>query len=109
MTVEEYYDKQISPQKEICLRLRELVKRRFPKYRESMLWGVPVFNDGLIYIVALKSHVNLGFTLSNLTNEEESLFQGGGKTTRKIEFAKIEDINEEEILDIFDFLVKKHN
>jgi uncharacterized protein YdhG (YjbR/CyaY superfamily) len=98
---------QKSPQKEICLELRKIVKKQFPEFKETMLWGVPVFNDGLIYIVALKEHVNLGFTISNLTKEEEKLFQGGGKTTRKVEIRNIEEIDEERIGKLLDLVVKK--
>ena len=107
MTVDEYYNKQKSPQKEICLKLRKIVKKKYPHYKESMLWGVPVFNNGLFYIVSLKNHVNLGFTISKLTKEEEKLFKGGGKTTRKIEIESLEQINEAKILKLLDFVVKK--
>lgn len=84
MTVDEYYNNLKSPNKEICLKLRHTIKSKYPSFKESMLWGVPVFNNGLIYIVSLKDHINLGFTISNLTKEEEKIFDGGGKTTRKI-------------------------
>jgi hypothetical protein len=107
MTVEQYYNNQKSPQKEICLRLREIIKKEYPTFKETMLWGVPVFNNGLFYIVALKDHMNLGFTISNLTKEEEKLFQGGGKTTRKIEIKRIEDIDEKMITKLLDFVYKK--
>jgi len=105
--VEQYYNKRKSPQKEICIKLREIVKKEYPKYKESMLWGVPVFNDGLFYIVALKDHVNLGFTISNISKEEEKLFDGGGKTTRKIEIKGIKDIDEVQIKKLLNFVEKK--
>lgn len=107
MTVEEYYGKLKSPQKEIASRLRDILKKQYPKYEESMLWGVPVFKDGLFYIVSLKDHVNLGFSISNLSKEEEELFQGGGKTTRKIEIKTLEDIDERHIRELLDFVDKK--
>jgi uncharacterized protein YdhG (YjbR/CyaY superfamily) len=109
MTVEQYYNKQKSPQKEICLKLREIVKKEYPQYEESMLWGVPVFNNGLFYIVSLKDHVNLGFTISNISKEEEKLFDGGGKTTRKIEIKSIEDIDKVKIKKLLNFVKKKQN
>ena len=108
MTVDEYYNKQESPQKEICLKLRHIVKKSYPEYRESMLWGVPVFNDGLFYIVSLKNHINLGFTVSNLSKEEEKLFQGGGETTRKIEIGSLDQIDEKKIIGLLEFVIKKH-
>jgi hypothetical protein len=61
----------------------------------------------LFYIVSLKNHVNLGFTISKLTKEEEKLFQGGGKTTRKIEIESLDQINKAKILELIDFVIKK--
>jgi uncharacterized protein YdhG (YjbR/CyaY superfamily) len=107
MTVDEYYNKLKSPQKEICLKLREIVKKKYPKYKESMLWGVPVFNEGLIYIVALRDHVNLGFTISKLTKEEEKLFQGGGKTTRKLEIRDLNEIDTQKVEKLLEFICNR--
>jgi len=61
--IDEYIDKQPSPQKEICRALRKIIFDTFPDATEGMKWGVPAFADGNYYIVALKDHVNLGFTL----------------------------------------------
>ena len=71
--VDEYINKQKSPQKEICQRLRELIFRVFPEATEEMKWGVPAFCNGKFYIVALKDHVNLGFSIKELTKEEIGL------------------------------------
>lgn len=107
-STEKYYEFLKSPQKEICLKLRNIISNRFPEFEESMLWGVPVFNDGLFYIVSLKNHVNLGFTISGLSSEEDRLFQGGGKTTRKVEFKTTQDVNELEVIALLEFVYKKH-
>jgi hypothetical protein len=97
-TVEEYFENQISPQKEICLRLREIVLKTFPDIKEAMKWGVPTYGDGRYYIVALKTHVNLGFAIKDLSKEEITLFQGTGKTMRVIEVYSEEEIDEERIV-----------
>ncbi len=107
MTPEEYYSKQKSPQKEICLKLRQIIKDTYPNLTESMLWGVPVFENGLFYIVALKNHVNLGFSIANLTPKEKQVFQGGGKTTRKIELETLEDIDSDQIIKLLKFVAEK--
>lgn len=49
MTADEYYNNLKSPNKDICLKLRHTIKSKYPSFKESMLWGVPVFNNGLIY------------------------------------------------------------
>ena len=41
--VDEYIEKQKSPQKEICLELRRIVFKTFPDIEEEMKWGVPTY------------------------------------------------------------------
>jgi hypothetical protein len=96
--VKQYIDKQKSPQKEICQRLRQLIISTFPKIEEEMKWGVPAFGGGKYYIVALKDHVNIGFSLKGLTKDDEKLFDGGGKTMKHLEISKLSDINRERIV-----------
>ncbi len=95
--IDAYIDKQKSPQKEICRALRELIHTTVPDIAEEMKWGVPAFGDGIFYIVALKDHVNLGFSSRGLSKEELALFDGGGKTTRHIQ-VNSPDIDETRIL-----------
>ena len=98
--VDEYIYKQVSPQKEICQALRELIFKTFPGVKEEMKWGVPTYADGKYYIVALKDHVNLGFSIKGLTKEDIALFDGDGKTMRHIKISKISDINENRIIEL---------
>ena len=84
--------------KEICLRLRGLILKTFPDAREEMKWGVPTFGNGKFYIVALKDHVNLGFSLKGLSKEEIGLFQGSGKTMKHIKISSLRNIEEEKIV-----------
>ncbi|MCK9150430.1 DUF1801 domain-containing protein [Methanobacterium alcaliphilum] len=97
-TIEEYFKNQKSPQKEICLQLREIILKTFPNIKEEMKWGVPTYGDGRYYIVALKTHVNLGFAIKDLSEEEIALFQGTGKTMRVIEVYFEDEIDEEMIV-----------
>jgi hypothetical protein len=98
ITVDDYISKQTSPQQEICRALRALIHKTIPNTNEEMKWGVPAFADGKYYIVALKNHVNLGFSTAGLTREEIALFDGGVKTTRHIQIASLNDIDEERII-----------
>jgi uncharacterized protein YdhG (YjbR/CyaY superfamily) len=95
-----YIEKQKSPQKEICKKLREIIYNTFPDIKEEMKWGVPAFADGLFYIVALKDHVNLGFSIKGLTKKELSLFDGGGKTTKHIKIKSLKDLNQKRIINL---------
>jgi hypothetical protein len=105
--VDDYINKQVSPQKEILRELRALILKTFPDAREEMKWGVPAFADGKFYIVALKNHVNLGFSTAGLTKEEIALFDGGGKTTKHIQIAAADDIDEERITNLLELVGSK--
>ncbi len=81
--VDDYIEKQKSPQKEICKKLRKILLETFPGIQEEMNLGVPWY-EGKYYIVALKDHVNLGFSLKGLSKKEIELFEGGGKTVKEM-------------------------
>ena len=104
--VTEYIEKQKSSHKEICQKLREIILNLFPNIKEEMKYGVPYY-DNMYYIVALKTHVNLGFSIKNLTKKEISLFEGSGKTTRHIKVNSFEDIDEKNILNLLKIVMKK--
>jgi uncharacterized protein YdhG (YjbR/CyaY superfamily) len=91
--VDEYIGKQKSPQKEICLQLRSIIFGVFPGIEEEMKWGVPTYAKGKFYFVALKDHVNLGFSMDGLSEDEKKRFDGSGKTMKIVEFSSIQEIN----------------
>jgi hypothetical protein len=105
--IDDYINKQVSPQKEICQHLRALILKTLPDAKEEMRWGVPVFADGKFYIGALKDHVNLGFSIKGLTKEEIALFEGSGKTMRHIKVAKVENIDENRIIELLKLVDQK--
>ena len=95
--VDDYIEQQKSPQKEICQRLRAIILRTFPNIGEEMKLGVPWY-EGKYYIVALKNHVNLGFSLDGLSSNEIELFEGSGKTMKHIKVRSLEEIDEKKIV-----------
>jgi hypothetical protein len=105
--IDDYINKQNSPQKEICQHLRRLILKTFPDAKEEMKWGVPAFADGKFYIVALKDHVNLGFSIKGLAKEDMALFDGGGKTMRHIKVDKPENIDEKRIVELLKLVDKR--
>ena len=96
--VDNYIQKQKSPQKEICRELRAIILKTFLDAKEEMKWGVPAFADGKFYIAALKDHVNLGFSIEALSKDQIALFDGGGKTMKHIEIGTMQDIDEKRIV-----------
>ncbi len=105
--VDEYIHKQKSPQQEVCQELRRLIFDAFAEIEEEMRWGVPAYGDGRYYIVALKDHVNLGFSSKGLAKEDMTLFEGGGKTTRHIEIASLKNIDEKRIVRLLRLVKEK--
>lgn len=67
--VEKYMEKQKSPQKEIVQRLRSIILKTLPDMEEEFKMGVSWY-EGKFYFVALRDHVNLGFSVKGLSEEE---------------------------------------
>lgn len=101
--VNEYIEKQQSPQKEICRKLRSIILNNYPSINERMKYGVPYYDDKF-YIVALKNHVNLGFSIKNLDNDEITLFEGDGKLMRHVKVKTLSEIDEERIVELLDLV-----
>ena len=59
--VKKYFDKQKPPQKEILVKLRELIKKTAPLAQEGMGYGAPAFklNGNLVLYAAFKSHIGI--------------------------------------------------
>lgn len=102
--VEEYIGKQESPQKEICQKLRKIILKTFPDITEEIKWGVPAYDKNKYYFVALKNHVNLGFSIKGLSEEDLSLFEGTGKTMRHIKIFSEDEINEKHIVKLLNLI-----
>lgn len=92
-----YIEKQKSPQKEICTRLRKIILATFPKIHEEIKMGVPWY-EGRYYIVSLRDSVNLGFSVQGLTEKEAANFKGKGKYMRHLKFFSVDEINEKKII-----------
>jgi hypothetical protein len=95
--VSEYIEKQKSPQKDICQKLRRIIRKTFPDIEERMWMGVPWYGKNY-YIVALKDHINIGFGIRGLSKKELDLFEGKGKTMRHVKIYSVADIDERQIV-----------
>jgi len=97
--VREYLDKLPSPQKEICEEVRNIILKTFPNLEESFKNGVPWY-ECKYYIVGLKDHVNIGFSVEGLTDGEMSLFEGKGKYMRHIKLFSLDEVDESRIVSL---------
>lgn len=96
--IAKYISKQKSPQKEICQKLHSIITSAFPGIREEMKWGVPTYGKACYYIVSLKDHVNLGFSLAGLKKSDYKLLEGEGKTMRHLKYYAFNEIDEKKIV-----------
>jgi len=104
--VEKYLEKQKSPQKEIVQRLRDMILKTLPGIKEELKMGVPWY-EGKFYVVALKDHVNLGFSVMSLSEKETTLFEGKGKMMRHLKFYSLEDVDEAKVAKLLRLVAEK--
>jgi len=105
--VEEYIEKQESPQKEILLKVREIFLKTLPNCEEKKTWGVVVFGNDKFYIGSIKNRVHVGFAINGLDKEEIDLFDGSGKTMRHIKIHSLEDIDEKKLVKLIKLVDQK--
>ncbi len=105
--VEEYIEKQKSPQKEILQKVRKIFQKTLPGCEEKMAWGCVTFAGGKFYIAAMKNRVHVGFTINGLNKEEINLFEGNGKTMRHIKIPTLENIDEKKLVKLIKMVDKK--
>ena len=104
--VEKYVENQKSPQREIVQRLRSIILKTFPDIKEEFRMGVPWY-EGKFYVVALRDHVNLGFSVKGLSEQEMALFEGKGQTMRHVKFYSLEDVNEARVAKLLRLVADK--
>ena len=95
--VKSYLENLPSPQKEICKKVRKIILDTFPNLEESFKNGVPWY-ECKYYIVSFKDHVNIGFSVEGLTEDEMRLFEGKGKYMRHIKIHSLNEVNEKKLV-----------
>ena len=105
--VDDYIEKQKSPQKEILQKLRKIFQNTLPSFEEKKAWGVVAFSSGKFYIAAIKNRVHVGFAITGLNKNEISLFEGTGKTMRHIKIPTLGDIDEKKLVSLIEMVDKK--
>ncbi|MEJ2244040.1 MAG: DUF1801 domain-containing protein [Candidatus Bathyarchaeota archaeon] len=68
---------------------------------------MPTFAGGKFYIVALKNHVNVGFSNTGLSEDENKLFEGTGETMRHIKIRSFKVVNEKKLVELIELVNKK--
>jgi hypothetical protein len=104
--VEKYIENQKSPQREIVQRLRDTILKTVPDIKEEFKMGVPWY-EGKFYVVALRDHVNLGFSVKGLSEQEKALFEGKGKMMRHVKFYSLEDVDDARVARLVRLVAEK--
>jgi hypothetical protein len=104
--VEKYIENQKSPQREIVQRLRDIILKTVADIKEEFKMGVPWY-EGKFYVVALRDHVNLGFSVKGLSEQEKALFEGKGKIMRHVKFYSLEDVDDARVARLVRLVAEK--
>ena len=105
--VDAYIEKQKSPQKEILQKVRKIFRETLPNCEEKIAWGVVTFAAGKFYIAAMKTRVHVGFSITGLSEDEISMFEGSGKTMRHMKIPTLESIDETRLVKMIEMVDKK--
>lgn len=105
--VKKYIEKQEDFKKELLYKSRELLIKSIPDCLEEFKWGVPVYDDGKFYLAAMKTRVHIGFTITGLSKEEVSEFDGTGKTMRHIKIHSMDELDEEKLRSLIKLVHEK--
>jgi len=105
--VNDYIEKQKSPQKEIMQKVRKIFQKTLLNSVEKMQWGVITYAAGKFYIAAMKNRVHVGFAITGLSKDVISLFEGSGKTMRHIKIPTLVDVDEEKLVELIEMVNNK--
>lgn len=105
--VNEYIEKQKSPQKEIIQKVRKIFQKKLSNSEEKMRWGVITYPPDKFYIASMKNRVHVGFAITGLNKDEIKLFEGSGKTMRHIKISTVEDVNEKKLIELIEMVNQK--
>jgi len=92
--------------REIVQQLRSIILKTFPTIKEEVKMGVPWY-EGQFYLVALRNHVNLGFSVKGLSENQIALLEGKGKIMRHVKFYSLEDVDEAKVVKLLKTLSER--
>jgi len=92
--------------REIVQQLRSIILKTFPTIKEEVKMSVPWY-EGQFYLVALRNHVNLGFSVKGLSENQMALLEGEGKIMRHVKFYSLEDVDEAKVVKLLKILSER--
>ncbi len=96
-TVEGYVSNHRGWQREVLMKLRDIVRTSAPALEESIKWSQPVFegNGPVCYMKAFSDHVNFGFWRGTELDDPEHLLIGDGIKMRHVKISQVNDVRRE--------------
>ncbi|MBN9399075.1 MAG: DUF1801 domain-containing protein ['Candidatus Kapabacteria' thiocyanatum] len=96
-TVEGYVSNHRGWQREVLMKLRDIVRTSAPALEESIKWSQPVFegNGPVCYMKAFSDHVNFGFWRGTELDDPEHLLIGDGIKMRHVRISQVNDVRRE--------------
>lgn len=94
--VDDYMDKLTPEQAAIAKPLRAMITSEFPELIEQFKWNQPLYEktgQGVVYFVATKSGINLGFNHGVRLDDPKKLLSGTGQLMRHIKLSSVDDID----------------
>jgi hypothetical protein len=103
-TVDEYVGQHKGWQREVLIRLREIIRAAGPDLVEEIKWSQPVYElDGPVcYVKAFSDHINFGFWRGTELRDNDGLLVGDGIKMRHVTIRNVNDVKR----DVFDAFVK---
>ena len=97
-------------EQELCFRIGDLIKSKFPDINEEVDLSAkmiaysygPTYKQLLFTIFPSKKGVKLGFNQGVQLNNEHGLLEGTGKISRYIQFRSVEQLENPAILHLLD-------
>ena len=85
-----------SPQREVALALRRLIRETGPALEEKLMYGMPWYrgNDNVFAIAAHSKHTNLEFYRGTSMRDPSNLLEGTGKNLRHVKVFTVEDVRQ---------------
>ncbi len=98
--VDKYIEKQKSPQKEICKKLRKIVLKIKPNAKEEIKYRGLVFVIDAKLICGIfirKNHISVEFSFGARMPDPDNFLEGSGKYRRHIKIFQQEDIKNKKV------------
>jgi len=108
MGIDDFLSNYAETEQELCFRIADLIKSKFPDINEEVdlpakmfaySYG-PTYKQLLFTVFPSKKGVKLGFNQGVQLNNDHGLLQGTGKISRYIQFYKIEELQHPAIADL---------